>query len=261
MSIHLERPLITEIQVRMDCNGCVQKIRRALQTLQGIYDVYIDFPNQKVTVVGWVDPDQLMKAIKKAGKRATLCSHVRDEETARADPAAASSSDPATVTEETADANAQAVTEQTAGDQPPPPPEEQPAAEAPAAPAEAPPPENADQPAPADPAPENPTPDPVVIPHDHPIHGFLIRNGLDGYQVAQEHMMRDADYRYANEYYARSYNAPEYNDPQRRYNRRYMGGTGEQYYYNNGVPRQNAADGNRFTSIFSDENPNACSIS
>lgn len=259
MSIHLERPLITEIQVRMDCNGCVQKIRRALQTLQGIYDVYIDFPQQKVTVVGWVDPDLLMKAIKKAGKRAKLCSHVRDEETAeRADPAAASSSAPTTVTEQPANPATETVTEQTAGDQPPPPPAEQPPAEAApaAAPADAPPPENADQPAaPAEPAPENPTPEPLPVPLDHAI---LIRNGLDGYQVAQEHL-RDADYRYANEYYPRSYNVPEYADAQRRYNRRYMGG--EQYYYTNGVPvRQNAADGNRFTSLFSDENPNACSI-
>jgi len=255
MSIHLERPLITEIQVRMDCNGCVQKIRRALQTLQGIYDVYIDFPQQKVTVVGWVDPDLIMKAIKKAGKRAKLCSHVRDEETAdRADPAAASSSDPTTVTEQPADQTTETVTEQNAGDQPPPAPENEPAAEAPA---DAPPPENADQPAPTDPAPENPTPDPVPIPHDHPIYGFLSRNGLDGYQVAQEHM-READYHYANEYYTRPYNVPEYADTQRRYNRRYMGG--EQYYYNNGVPRQTAADGTRFTSMFSDENPNACSI-
>jgi len=253
MSIHLERPLITEIQVRMDCNGCVQKIRRALQTLQGIYDVYIDFPQQKVTVVGWVDPDLIMKAIKKAGKRAKLCSHVRDEETAdRADPAAASSSDPTTVTEQPADQTTETVTEQNAGDQPPPPPENEPPAEAPAAPADAPPPQNADQP-----APENPTPDPVPIPHDHPIYGFLSRNGLDGYQVAQEHM-READYHYANEYYTRPYNVPEYADTQRRYNRRYMGG--EQYYYNNGVPRQTAADGTRFTSMFSDENPNACSI-
>lgn len=258
MSIHLERPLITEIQVRMDCNGCVQKIRRALQTLQGIYDVYIDFPQQKVTVVGWVDPDLIMKAIKKAGKRAKLCSHVRDEETAdRADPAAASSSDPTTVTEQPADQTTETVTEQNAGDQPPPAPENEPAAEAPAAPADAPPPENADQPAPTDPAAENPTPDPVPIPHDHPIYGFLSRNGLDGYQVAQEHM-READYHYANEYYTRPYNVPEYADTQRRYNRRYMGG--EQYYYNNGVPRQTAADGTRFTSMFSDENPNACSI-
>lgn len=43
--------------------------------LTGIYDLYIDFPQQKLTIIGWADPEKIMKAIKKTRKIATICSH------------------------------------------------------------------------------------------------------------------------------------------------------------------------------------------
>ncbi|KAK9161642.1 hypothetical protein Syun_007983 [Stephania yunnanensis] len=69
------KPRITEIQVRIDCNGCVQKIKKALHGINGIYDLYIDLPQQKLIVVGWADPEKIVKAIKKTRKVATICSH------------------------------------------------------------------------------------------------------------------------------------------------------------------------------------------
>ncbi|KAK3027734.1 hypothetical protein RJ639_042474 [Escallonia herrerae] len=71
----LEKPRVTEIQVRMDCNGCVQKIKKALHGIHGIYDIYIDFPQQKLTIIGWADPEKIVKAIKKTRKTAAICSH------------------------------------------------------------------------------------------------------------------------------------------------------------------------------------------
>lgn len=71
----LEKPKITEIKVRMDCNGCVQKIKKALHGINGIYDLYIDVPQQKLTIIGWADPEKIVKAIKKARKNAMICSH------------------------------------------------------------------------------------------------------------------------------------------------------------------------------------------
>ncbi|THG07941.1 hypothetical protein TEA_007578 [Camellia sinensis var. sinensis] len=47
-----EKPRVTEIQVWIDCNGCVQKIKKALHGISGIYDLYIDFPQQKLTIIG-----------------------------------------------------------------------------------------------------------------------------------------------------------------------------------------------------------------
>ncbi|KAL3508133.1 hypothetical protein ACH5RR_033515 [Cinchona calisaya] len=71
----LEKPRVTEIQVRMDCNGCVQKIKKALHGITGIYELYIDFPQQKITIIGWADPEKIVKAIKKTRKTAIICSH------------------------------------------------------------------------------------------------------------------------------------------------------------------------------------------
>lgn len=71
----LEKPRVTEIKVRMDCNGCVQKIKKALHGINGIYDIYIDSPQQKLTIIGWADPEKIIKAIKKTRKTATICSH------------------------------------------------------------------------------------------------------------------------------------------------------------------------------------------
>ncbi|XP_028756677.1 heavy metal-associated isoprenylated plant protein 5-like [Neltuma alba] len=76
----MQRPQITEIQLRMDCNGCVQKIKKALSGINGIYDLYIDFPQQKITVIGWADQEKIAKAIKKTRKTATICSPAEPEE-------------------------------------------------------------------------------------------------------------------------------------------------------------------------------------
>ncbi|KAL8171292.1 hypothetical protein V2J09_023096 [Rumex salicifolius] len=73
--MHKNPPRITEIQVRIDCKGCEQKIKKALHGINGIYDIYIDLPQQKLTIIGWVDPEKIIKAIKKTKKTATICSH------------------------------------------------------------------------------------------------------------------------------------------------------------------------------------------
>ncbi|CAH9095571.1 unnamed protein product [Cuscuta epithymum] len=66
---------VTEVQVRMDCNGCVQKVKKALNGIHGISELYIDFPQQRITLVGSADPEMIVKAIKKIRKRAIICSH------------------------------------------------------------------------------------------------------------------------------------------------------------------------------------------
>ncbi|XP_057957677.1 proline-rich receptor-like protein kinase PERK10 isoform X2 [Malania oleifera] len=65
----LEKPRITEVQVRMDCNGCVQKIKKALSGIN--------------------DPEKIVKAVKKTRKSATICTHTEpaDQPTEAAPPA------------------------------------------------------------------------------------------------------------------------------------------------------------------------------
>ncbi|KAL4310126.1 hypothetical protein GQ457_01G030510 [Hibiscus cannabinus] len=86
MASEIERPRITELQVRMDCNGCVQKIRKALHGIRGIYEVYPDIAQQKLTVVGWADPEKIVKAIRKTRKTVTICSHSEPPEAAAQPP-------------------------------------------------------------------------------------------------------------------------------------------------------------------------------
>ncbi|KAI4338526.1 hypothetical protein MLD38_023573 [Melastoma candidum] len=76
----LEKPRVTEIQVWIDCNGCVQKIKKALHGINvaensRIYDVTMGIPQQKLRIIGWVDPERIVKAIRKTRKKATICSH------------------------------------------------------------------------------------------------------------------------------------------------------------------------------------------
>ncbi|XP_054800797.1 heavy metal-associated isoprenylated plant protein 28-like isoform X2 [Prosopis cineraria] len=58
--------------VHMDCTGCETQIKKALQKLPGVDDVDIDMGMQKVTVMGWADQNEILKTVRKMGKRAEL---------------------------------------------------------------------------------------------------------------------------------------------------------------------------------------------
>ncbi|KAJ1395318.1 Heavy metal-associated domain, HMA [Sesbania bispinosa] len=66
----------SQIQVRVDCNGCVQKIKKALNGIDGIHDLRVDLHRQKLTIIGWADPEKVVKAIKKTRKNAIICSNI-----------------------------------------------------------------------------------------------------------------------------------------------------------------------------------------
>ncbi|XP_044486032.1 leucine-rich repeat extensin-like protein 3 isoform X2 [Mangifera indica] len=148
----LEKPKVTEIQLRMDCNGCVQKIKKALHGINGIYDFYIDFPQQKLTIIGWADPERIMKAIKKTRKIATICS--RSE-------VAESSNQPPVQPQE---GSCGGPTPEAANPPPPPPEGANPPAEA------AKPPEPPKDQAPPPPTSENPPPPPENLPPPPEVH-------------------------------------------------------------------------------------------
>ncbi|KAL5852321.1 hypothetical protein ACOSQ3_007439 [Xanthoceras sorbifolium] len=277
----MQKPSVTEIQVRMDCNGCVQKIKKALHGINGIYDLYIDFSQQKLTIIGWADPEKIVKAIRKTRKIATICSHTEQQEP---------SDQP---TEQTPEGGAPPPAD---GENPPPP--EAPPAEAPQPgepPKDPPPPEN---PAP----PENPPP-PEVKPS--PIAADTNANQQAGPSSSKEigevhvihHHPPDYGYRYGypqsypghwNRYpsgqvfqheapqpilVSHSYNAykpspyvTEYEyvrSPPRYSNYSRMDHYSEDYHNSNVYQSNSYGNGNgngNITSMFSDENPNACRI-
>ncbi|GAB4827192.1 hypothetical protein Ancab_034082 [Ancistrocladus abbreviatus] len=61
---------MVELKVLMDCTGCANKVRKALGRLQGVENVDIDMDMQKVTVTGWAKEKDVLKAVRKAGRRA-----------------------------------------------------------------------------------------------------------------------------------------------------------------------------------------------
>ncbi|KAK4803957.1 hypothetical protein SAY86_003774 [Trapa natans] len=68
-----DRPLslqTVDLKVRMCCNGCEKIVKKAILKLKGIDYVEVSLHMGKVTVVGYVDRNEALKAVRRAGKRA-----------------------------------------------------------------------------------------------------------------------------------------------------------------------------------------------
>ncbi|XP_059662099.1 heavy metal-associated isoprenylated plant protein 30-like [Cornus florida] len=59
-----------ELKVRMCCTGCERVVKNAIQKLRGVDSVEVELEMEKVTVVGYVDRNKVLKAVRRAGKRA-----------------------------------------------------------------------------------------------------------------------------------------------------------------------------------------------
>ncbi|XP_059443441.1 heavy metal-associated isoprenylated plant protein 30-like [Corylus avellana] len=67
------RPLslqTVELRVRMCCTGCERVVKDAIHKLKGVDSVEVDLELEKVTAVGYVDRNKVLKAVRRAGKRA-----------------------------------------------------------------------------------------------------------------------------------------------------------------------------------------------
>eukprot|EP00249_Psilotum_nudum_P027290 c34801_g1_i1 orf=208-1107(+) len=71
-------------KVDMHCEACKEKVRKSLRGVPGLENIYIDMKEQKVTVRGNVDADKILERMKKkCGKRTQLlfCQLNREEDT------------------------------------------------------------------------------------------------------------------------------------------------------------------------------------
>ncbi|XP_051149065.1 heavy metal-associated isoprenylated plant protein 30-like [Andrographis paniculata] len=67
------RPLslqTVELKVRMCCTGCERVVRDAIHKLRGVDSIIVELEMEKVTVTGYVDRNKVLKAVRRAGKRA-----------------------------------------------------------------------------------------------------------------------------------------------------------------------------------------------
>ncbi|KAK4425850.1 Heavy metal-associated isoprenylated plant protein 35 [Sesamum alatum] len=60
------------LKVSIHCQGCKRKVKKVLQTIEGVYTTNIDSQQQKVTVTGNIDAQTLIKKLVKTGKHAEL---------------------------------------------------------------------------------------------------------------------------------------------------------------------------------------------
>ncbi|XP_028196774.1 heavy metal-associated isoprenylated plant protein 37-like [Glycine soja] len=60
------------LKVRMNCQGCINKVRKVLQKVEGVCKVDINAEEQKAIVTGIVDPSTLVQKLVKFGKHAEI---------------------------------------------------------------------------------------------------------------------------------------------------------------------------------------------
>eukprot|EP01018_Ginkgo_biloba_P037957 Gb_20917 [translate_table: standard] len=65
-----------ELKVKMDCEGCERKVKKALSSMSGVESVDVNRKMQKVTVTGYVEPNKVLKKVKATGKRAEFWPYV-----------------------------------------------------------------------------------------------------------------------------------------------------------------------------------------
>ncbi|KAE8683931.1 alpha-L-fucosidase 1-like [Hibiscus syriacus] len=54
----------------MCCNGCERVVKNAIYKLRGVDSVEVDTEMEKVTVIGYIDRNKVLKRVRRAGKRA-----------------------------------------------------------------------------------------------------------------------------------------------------------------------------------------------
>ncbi|KAE8770075.1 copper-binding protein-like [Hordeum vulgare] len=63
---------IVEMQMNIDCDGCEDKVRKAILRLQGVHYVDVDRARDKVTVTGTASQKKVLRAARRTGKLAVL---------------------------------------------------------------------------------------------------------------------------------------------------------------------------------------------
>ncbi|KAL7237031.1 hypothetical protein ACSBR1_020168 [Camellia fascicularis] len=66
-----------EIKVRIDCEGCERKVKKAVEEMKGVKSVEVDPKQSKLTVVGYVEPAKVVARVAhRTGKKAELWPYV-----------------------------------------------------------------------------------------------------------------------------------------------------------------------------------------
>ncbi|XP_044509879.1 heavy metal-associated isoprenylated plant protein 24-like [Mangifera indica] len=72
----MKRTQTVALKIRMDCEGCVRKVKRVLSSVKGAKSVEVDLKQQKATVTGYVDPKKVLAAAKSTKKKVEIWPYV-----------------------------------------------------------------------------------------------------------------------------------------------------------------------------------------
>ncbi|XP_042509479.1 heavy metal-associated isoprenylated plant protein 21-like [Macadamia integrifolia] len=72
------KPMQTvDIKVKMDCDGCERRVKHAVSSMKGVKSVEINRKTSRVTVMGYIDPNKVLKRItRRTGKKAEFWPYV-----------------------------------------------------------------------------------------------------------------------------------------------------------------------------------------
>jgi len=77
MSVCVWMNQTVEVKVKMDCEGCERKVKKAVEGMKGVNQVDVDRKANKVTVVGYVEASKVVARIAhRTGKKAELWPYV-----------------------------------------------------------------------------------------------------------------------------------------------------------------------------------------
>ncbi|KAL9669677.1 hypothetical protein QQ045_007224 [Rhodiola kirilowii] len=66
-----------EIRIKMDCEGCERRVRQSVETMKRVTKVEVNTKQHKLTVMGYVEPEKVLKRVKaKTGKAAQFWPYV-----------------------------------------------------------------------------------------------------------------------------------------------------------------------------------------
>ncbi|KAL5851035.1 hypothetical protein ACOSQ3_009089 [Xanthoceras sorbifolium] len=71
------------LRVSIHCEGCKRKVKKILTNIDGVYTTDIDLRQHKVTVVGNVDAETLIRKLEKNGKHAELWPEIKSKQKAK----------------------------------------------------------------------------------------------------------------------------------------------------------------------------------
>ncbi|KAK9987749.1 hypothetical protein SO802_027988 [Lithocarpus litseifolius] len=72
-----------EIKVKIDCEGCERRVKKAVEGMKGVTQVDIQRKANKLTVIGYVEPEKVVSRVQhRTGKKAELWPYVPYDEVA-----------------------------------------------------------------------------------------------------------------------------------------------------------------------------------